>query len=392
MVEALKRTSTFACKTETTFGVDPSIASTDVMEIVDFAPNDSYDSIERLVVSNSLDPLAPIRGAETLDGNIDIELHGSGTAGNPPESSPLWKGGVGPQTATTATTVANPATGATTTNVPLTTGGVAASGLAVGDAILINPDGAANNNQVTWITAIATDDLTVSPALSAAPVAGQSVGAGVHYKLSTTALASFFCSFWRGNIVREDYSGCKIEDISMDFSSGSAVLPSFKFQGKAQGTPVTEIYGLGPPAYDSGGLHVARYATFSLDGTTTPVTNAALSIAHDQVRRLDITSSGTNSIIATGRTVSGSFSLPYSDSALETAFMNDTNAELVIVTSDGGLDLTVGNTFAIRMPQIRYSSAAKTEDSGIYQYDMAFTAAKDVAVSGESSITSVSFL
>jgi len=72
-----------------------------------------------------------------------------------------------------ATTVVGTTTGVpTTTSLPL----VSATGFAVGDAVKVAGLGVPTNvNQTVYVTAIATNTLTVSPALSSAPAAGVAV-------------------------------------------------------------------------------------------------------------------------------------------------------------------------------------------------------------------------
>jgi len=56
---------------------------------------DAFDTIERDVVRQSFSTYAPLRGLETTSGTITVELHGSGVATKPPESSLLYKAAFG---------------------------------------------------------------------------------------------------------------------------------------------------------------------------------------------------------------------------------------------------------------------------------------------------------
>jgi len=57
--------------------------------------SDSYDTIERDVVRQAFSTYAPLRGLETTSGTVTLELHGSGTINQAPESTLLWKSALG---------------------------------------------------------------------------------------------------------------------------------------------------------------------------------------------------------------------------------------------------------------------------------------------------------
>jgi hypothetical protein len=120
-----------------------------------------------------------------------------------------------------------------------------------------------------------------------------------------------------------------------------------------------------------------------IGGTTYPVSNVSFELANELYRRTDVTTSGTRDIIRTKRNVTGSFSLLYEDAAVETAFRNGTTAELIMVSSEGDTALTVGNTFAVSLPKIKYTRIPKSKDSGLFKYDVSF---KGVLTSGEDVI------
>lgn len=374
MATALIRKSTLAAKLEATYGVMPTIASTDVFSLYGTPNfNSTFDQIEDKTIRNTLSKWGTIRGSENVSGDISMPFKGSGTAGTAPPSSVLWECAIGVKnTSTTANTHAtNPCT---TTSLVLVTGGGA--GFAVGDAVLVG-------GEVTWVTAKATDTLTVSPALTSAPGFSVAVGAGVHYKLSSS-IKSFAAQFWRGDITREDYTGLVVESFALDFATGQIPNPKVAFMGKAMGTPVAEAYALGTPATETQTPLVSRNMVVTIGGVSYPVSNIAFDIKNDMYKRLAVTTSGVQEILPTGRGMSGSFSLLYSDKTVEDAFRNNTQAELRIVSGS-----TAGNIFACRIPKMRYTDTAKSEESGCYKYDAKFIAIPTV---GEDETSSCSWL
>lgn len=369
------------------YGVDPTVAAADVMEFIDFTLESDRGEIVRNVIKNTFDEIEPIFGDETVTGNIQIELHGSGTAGTAPEADPLYHCACGERRISTASTT-HATTPCTTTSIVLVTGGGA--GFRVGEAIILDPTaGGTGAYEVSFITVISTDTLTVSPAFSAAPPTGRAVGAGVHYKISKNELKSIWAQFWRGDITLEKYKGCKVSELTMDFTTGQVANPSFAVQAKETAEPTSANYTLGTPSYDSGKPHVARYMVVTVGGTLYTVDKIAFSIANELYRILAVTSAGTQKIARTKRTVTGSFSLLYENKDIEAAFRAGTTAELMIVSSDGSANLVLGNTFATKFPKIKYTKATKGKDNGIYKYDVTF---KAVMTSGEDSIAAASFL
>jgi hypothetical protein len=123
-------------------------------------------------------------------------------------------------------------------------------------------------------------------------------------------------------------------------------------------------------------------------GTLYSVSNVAFTLTNELYDEENVTSSGTQDLLRVKRMVTGSFSLLYDNNAIETAFQSGTTAELIIVSSQGDQNLTKGNTFGIRFPLIRYTAVPKSEDAGIFKYDVTFKAA---LTNGEDEIWSASF-
>lgn len=367
------------------YGVDPTIAAADVIEFVDFTLEPDRGEITRSVIKNTFDELEPIFGEETVAGDITIELHGSGTPGTVPEADPLYHCAVGERRLSTASVTIS---GSTTTSIKLDTGdGV---NHRVGEPVMVDTSVAGDGSyEVAFITAIVTDALTVSPALTLAPPTGRTVAAGVHYKLSLNELKSLWTQFWRGDITLEKYKGCKVSNLAFDFTTGQVVNPKVSIQAKETADPTSANYALGSPSYDAGDPHVARYMVVKVGGTLYPVSNISFGIANELVRILAVTSAGTVRIPRVRRTITGSFSLLYENKDIEAAFRAGTTYELMIVSSTGESKLVSGNTFAVRFAKIKYTKATKTKDNGMYKYDIPFRA---IMTSGEDSLSSLSFL
>lgn len=367
------------------YAADPTIAAADVIEFVSpFGLEPDRAEIERNVIRDTFDDLASVQGDESVAGDITVELKGSGTPGTPAETDPLYHCAVGERRVSTASATVS---GSTTGLVELDT----ADGVnhRVGEAIMLDPTaGGTGAYEVTFVTAIVSDQLAVSPALSVAPPTGRAIAAGVHYTVSKNELKSFWCNFWRGDVTLEVYKGCKVNSLTMEFRTGQPVNPRFSVKAKETAAPTSAAYGLGTPTYDSTDVHIARYMVVKVGGVLYPVSDISFTLTNDLYEQKAVTTAGLQKLLRTRRQVTGSFSMVYENKDIETAFRNGTTAELIIVSSKGDAALTPGNTFAIRMPKIRYTKAGKTVDSGIFKWDIPF---KAVLTLGEDSISSLSF-
>lgn len=377
MAEALVKKSTVAVAKESSYGTAPSFTSANVIRVQDIDVNDNYEQIAVEEIRNTFDELPSLRGAESVEGSIILNLRGAETAGSAPEGDVLWECAVGVKNSSTGSTVAS----ATASTITVQTGDGA--NFAVGDAIRVGTTPV----QVVWITAISTDTLTVSPNLNPVPSASDTVGAGVHYKLSTTELSSFFLKFWRGDIVREDYGGNKVNTLEMDISTGAVVTPKFNFRGQSMAAPTTESYSLGTPTFNSLDPLVGVSQTVNIGGSSVGADSFAFRLNNEIYERQDITTSGISKMIRTGRKIEGSFSVLYESADIFNAFKNATDNEALIVL--GRNSLAAGQIVAIRIPKMRYTAVPISKDSKIFKYDITWEA---VMTNGEDTLTSISFL
>lgn len=379
MAVAVVKKSTIAIKKEATYGTDPTVASANVIRVESFDFDPNYDEIAVNEIRNTKDKLPTLPGKFTATGNIGLLLRGSSTAGTAPEGDPLFECAVGAKNTSTASTTT---TGSTTTSIVLVASGGA--GFAVGDAIRVNNP----IPEVTWITAKSTDTLTVSPALAVAPATGVAVGAGVHYKPSLVELPSFWSVLWRGDMVRENYGGNKVDSFDLDIGTGAICTAKFGFKGIKMTGPTTESYGLGTPTFNSLNPLVGVKQTIKIGGSAIKVDKIACGIKNEIFDREDVTSDGISDRIHTGRVIEGSFSVLYESADIFNAFKNRTDNEAVLLLSnDGGL--TAGQIVAIKIPKMRYTKAKIGQDNALFKYDVSFTAN---ITNGEDALSSISWL
>lgn len=150
--------------------------------------------------------------------------------------------------------------GSTTTVLNFAVGGVAASGVQVGDLIMVDVD-ATNGMEVRPITVVAGDVVTVSPPLSAAPAAAQAVKVGVTYSfLYSALLGAHLWQYLDGDNFRHKMGGCAISDmgIKIDASSRTPVA-TIEFSGEGEKIQTqttarpTPVYSSADPIIPSAG-------------------------------------------------------------------------------------------------------------------------------------------
>jgi hypothetical protein len=205
-----------------------------------------------------------VGGKEKASWEIEAAITPSGVTATPtpPDMFELFKAHFGVQDIGVAhsTTTA----GSTTTVIAGTAGAVAAMGLVVGDFIGVEAPAGNLTLGVEYrqVTVIATDNITVTPALSFAPASGRALYATVTYKLSRTSASSVVIySYLNGDNLRQMLPGALVTDmeVSLDASSdvpeamvkfsgeGAKIIPltTAKPTGTFAGEPMTPIASIG---------------------------------------------------------------------------------------------------------------------------------------------------
>lgn len=387
---SLVRKSSVACKAETSYGVNPTLAGTNMFEFVDCTLDYDEEYLRSERIRNSKSQFEGVLGSETVAGDVTVELHGVVTNGQPPETDPMWQGVFGTyRTNTTATTSTS---GNTTTQITVTAG----TGYNAGDIVMVDPSaGGSGAYEVVFITTKASaTQLNVTPYLTTSAPGTRTVYGGRQYLLNAgtgatgDALPSLFFGYWRGDVTSYGFGGCKIASLAIDFTAGQPVRPRFSIQGQAVATLTSSSNTMTGYAPQTAQMMIARYMDIKLSGavTNTPLVSLSLNITNDLQRMMDMTTAGTQNILQTARSVTGSFSLMYENKDIEDAFRAGTTATLMVACSSPAANgyLVLGNTFAIFLPKIKYTKAGKSNDNGMWRYDISFE-----AIAGGTGITPV---
>ena len=238
----------------------------------------------------------------------------------------------------------------------------------------------------TRITNIATDTLTVSPAVSAAPVQYTPIRAGIHYMLSTAELPSFWLQYWRGDLRKESYAGHKVDSLEIDLQSGQKVVAKFTSMGLSM-VKAAGAYGLGVPTFNAAEPLVAQSQFVTIAGASVPCDKFNFKLANTLYDRKDITTPGISKRIHMSREISGSFSVVYESDDIYDAFMADTRCEALLTI--GRLGMIDGNAIIISIPKLKYTDVPMSLDTEIYKYDAAWMG--EASDTGEDSLGAISF-
>lgn len=201
-----------------------SLAAANAIRVRTFSLTPKHNHVPSKDKTPTPDVISSNPRMETTGWQAGLAWKPSGTIGTGSEAKALFEAFFGSMVA------AGGGSGVTTTvsasPTPTVTGFTVASatGLAVGDVIVVTM--AAGHREATRITAIATNALTVSPALTAAPATGAAVVAGVSYKLITAAPGSLAL----GNFMtskKEGGAGSWVDAIELNFGKEEEVMATF---------------------------------------------------------------------------------------------------------------------------------------------------------------------
>ena len=176
-------------------------------------------------------------------GECDVVPSGNAATPTAPDMDLFFKAHMGSRSAATAHTTLT--SGSTTTLLKFTAGGVASSGVAVGQLIAVEVT--VGVYEVRQVTLIATDDVTVHLALSGAPATGRAVKTGVTYSINGSVLGSLF--LWEflgaGNNFRQSMGGAIPQEMKLacDFTQSTPVQScQFSGAGKIPDSQTTTTY------------------------------------------------------------------------------------------------------------------------------------------------------
>ncbi len=213
-------------KKETAFADNTyqSLAAGDAVKALSIALNTAHNRTPSREKRSTPDYVEANPRMSTTGWNLRAQWKPSGTIGTESDLAPLFEALMGSKVA------AGSGSGVTTTvsasPTPTVNGCTVASatGLAIGDVVVVTTS---NGREATRITNIATAALTWSPPLSAAPASGAAVVAGVTYGLTTAAPPSLAVADFLGASKKEASIGSMADSCTIEFAKSEEVVAAF---------------------------------------------------------------------------------------------------------------------------------------------------------------------
>lgn len=358
--------------TENTY-VAPASAADAVEVLEDFSGFEfSRESIERAVLSNTVESEAPRAGLPEVTGTLPTEFKAAATEGAAPRADVLYKSLLGGKRQAVAAEVD---AGSTNTVVNL----VDASDVLKGDILLFKKAG---EYAVRPVLSVVGNAVTLAFALPYVPAAGVGVAAFTTY-FHESYDGSFSTSAELGGEITERATGCKVESGEVSNWTPGAI-PQISFALKALGlAKVDSVSGYTPDFSAEPQPPVALDAKAYLGGNSVEYSEFSLSINNTLNDVLSCSKQqGKLASRLTNFLVTGSIN-PYMESADVSRFEdfnNSTSTSLfVYVANPSETAGEFSNVVALWLPKIVFTSVTNGDADGVLTDEIEFQASKTVA-------------
>jgi len=344
-----KRTYLLGFKVEASFGTEATMAAPDLIEVLDDRDlKGGIDQVENTVLRNSLSTLAKINSINRAGGSFSVQGLGGGAADPTPQYDAVMQAAIG-QSGVLIVADKTVATDASISGLTLSS----ATDVEVGVAL-----GWLNSNselEVVWVTAIAGADVDTAPYFSAVPANSDAIYKSRTYKMSASGYDnSYTVKEYFGTSHDMTYTGMKCATLDGTFNTGEIITLATSWAGKdfAEGTDDSPAY-----TEPTNAPIVGLYGRCYLDNTSYDISNLSFTINNGMVEKLSLNSSGIDDMVATSRACNGNFDVYYDTNAFLTDFKNATKRALYVQAGK-----TVGNTVAVRFPQVKYTDVSVSND------------------------------
>lgn len=341
----------------------------------------SKEQLERNVFTSSIGKTTPRTGQFQASGSLAVEARAHSTAGAAPEYDGLIRSAMGSrrQAGTTTTTKGS---GNTASVLQIEDADI--SKFNVGDIVLVKQSGAYH---VSPITAKSTGTGTATITLLIPHPSGDCSDSVVIEKFTTYYLAdsghpSLSVSKYTEGAVLEQAVGCKVTSMSLEnFTTGQMPSFNFSFEGLNFSRSLTAIPYT--PSYDTALPPILLDAKIYMDTTALTVNELTLSLENTLGFKSSIAAeNGRVSSRATERTITGSFNPYKQDDSIAnyTKFVNNTSFALFAYAKvPTGVSGQFGNIVAIYMPNCTITDLGETDQDGLLQEAISFSANRGTA-------------
>lgn len=380
----IKKNTAVAVVEETTEGtyVAPTSANQFVQVLADgLEVSPSKEVIERNIMVPSVGRTSPRTGQFQSTGAIPTEMRANSVQGNPPETDKLLKSVLGQRRQVLSDVTSS---NDTHTNSIIYIEDLDIGKFEIGDIVMVKEAGAYHVSPITAIDdTLGSANITLLVPKPTGVFSPQVVIAKTTvYTVADAAHPSLSISKWLDGKVLEKIIGGKVASLAIEnFTTGQIPTMAFGLEGLNYDRTLTNIPVT--PAYDSSLPPIMLDGRVYIDGTSICINELTLSVENTLGFITCINASnGRESSRVTDRVISGTFN-PYKpdDSVANyTKYKNNTPFSLFaygkVPTSTPG---EFGQVVAIYMPNCLITELAETDQDGILQDSITFSADRGVA-------------
>lgn len=204
---------------ESSYGTAPGFAATDAVRHLGVRLNRAKNRVNAPDRHTHPSLVARRTRRKTHDWSLGGILFPSGTINTLPDNDIFLEHSIGAKTNTTLAATVQAAPAPTTTVFTLSS----VAGLAVDQPVLVSiAAGGFAGKYVRWISAIASAEITVEPALPAAPATGDSVKGCIGYKPATDLASAINLGHYLQDITRQGY-GLVCDQLKVMFDANDEV-------------------------------------------------------------------------------------------------------------------------------------------------------------------------
>jgi len=239
------------------------------------------------------------------------------------------------------------------------------------------------------VVSVSTNDLVVTPALSAVPTGGESASGVLSFILPRpdtevkSLLIREHLKPTAGDNIDYDYRGCMIETAALAFPVGGIATADFSVAGAGSGTTTPA------PAInldcDILTPVIGKNAVVTILGVPYTAQDLAVDVATTNTDILSITTDGITNKVGTEKVVSGTFKTEYVGTTNFDALLNSVRGEFSLELRDGNAGAPI--LCGVYIPQMKFVTVTRTDDAGILYDEVSFEAESPDCVGNERTIT-----
>jgi len=372
------RSSVFLKEENTEGQFNPPTNALDAIEVLDDFAGFEYsrDTIERAVLSSTVESSAPRAGLPNVAGNLPTEFKAAAVEGQAPRSDVLLKSLLGGKRSLASAIELE----AGSSETVLLLNDADANKIKVGDCILVKMPNKHTVRPVKEVSnTLGNVSVTLAIALPEAPALGVEIAPLTTYYFEESD-SSFSVSAELGGEITEQAKGCKVESAEIsNWTTGQ--IPQISFAVKALGLDkVDSVSGITPDFSAEPQPPVALDACAYIDGVEVDYNEFGLTIGNTLNDILSACSSqGKIASRNTKLLVSGSIN-PYmkGDDVSRFAKFNSSAPVSIFVHISNPSDVAgeIKNVAAIYLPKVTLTSLTNGDQDGVLTDDMEFQASK----------------